>query len=294
MQQAPSNLIFEALLKNATDKPTSLALKGTGGQTLTFGELDKQSQELENLITKNIHCSEPATIAILAGDLPLFSCLTFGGWRNNNIVVPLDIRIRWDELEKMVKKLKPDLLIVEEDIYKRLEQADEMQYPDSHLKKFFKNNITHFKPLEYSPALLIFSSQPIVNAVNNSYPKETGLILYTSGSTSQPKGVLHSLNGISHNVESIINYFPVHNNSRIGITLPLHYSYSLVGQILLSITAGASAYQTDTTDINEYINSVIENKITIISSVAFGLIKLLHFSQVKTGKIILSVFLLRE
>jgi len=71
-----------------------------------------------------------------------------------------------------------------------------------------------------------------------SVDERCALVLYTSGSSGHPKGVMLSAEGISANVDGILSYLPVQHSDATVITLPLGYAYSLVGQVLVSVRAG--------------------------------------------------------
>lgn len=64
------------------------------------------------------------------------------------------------------------------------------------------------------------------------------LLLFTSGSTGAPKGVVLSAAGIAANVDGILEYLPVHACPDTAIVLPLVYGYALVGQALTTLRAG--------------------------------------------------------
>jgi len=68
------------------------------------------------------------------------------------------------------------------------------------------------------------------------------LLLYTSGSTGGPKGVLLSAEGIRANVEAILTYLPVREVPDTALVLPLRYSYALVGQALTTLRAGGTVW----------------------------------------------------
>lgn len=73
-----------------------------------------------------------------------------------------------------------------------------------------------------------------------AFDERLGLILFTSGSSAQPKGVLLPSSGIAHNVEAILDYLPVRAHMTTGVVLPLSYSYGLVGQALTTLAAGGT------------------------------------------------------
>jgi acyl-CoA synthetase (AMP-forming)/AMP-acid ligase II len=69
---------------------------------------------------------------------------------------------------------------------------------------------------------------------------EAGLLLFTSGSSGEPKGVVLDARAIAANVDAILGYLPVAEHPRTAITLPLSYSYALVGQALTTLRAGGT------------------------------------------------------
>ncbi len=66
------------------------------------------------------------------------------------------------------------------------------------------------------------------------------MILFTSGSSGKPKGVLLSGAGLRANVEAILTYLPVREFGRTALTLPLSYSYALVGQAITTLSVGGT------------------------------------------------------
>lgn len=69
---------------------------------------------------------------------------------------------------------------------------------------------------------------------------EAGMLLFTSGSSGVPKGVLLGRAGIIANVDAILAYLPVAKNSRTALVLPLTYSYAIVGQAFVTLRAGGT------------------------------------------------------
>jgi long-chain acyl-CoA synthetase len=71
--------------------------------------------------------------------------------------------------------------------------------------------------------------------------ERVALVLFTSGSSAEPKAVLLGKAGIVANVRAILAYLPVAANPRTAIVVPLSYSYGLVGQALVTLAAGGAA-----------------------------------------------------
>lgn len=73
-----------------------------------------------------------------------------------------------------------------------------------------------------------------------SFDEGLGLILFTSGTSALPKGVLLPSAAVAHNVRAINAYLPIAKHSTTGIVLPLSYSYGLVGQALTTLALGGT------------------------------------------------------
>lgn len=69
---------------------------------------------------------------------------------------------------------------------------------------------------------------------------EPAVILFTSGSTGAPKGVMLSDTNLISNMEDIATYFPIGSTDTLLIARPLYHSSVLTGEFLLGICKGAN------------------------------------------------------
>lgn len=67
----------------------------------------------------------------------------------------------------------------------------------------------------------------------------TAVVLFTSGSTGIPKGVMLSEENLLANVEGISSYFPIGGADTILISRPLYHSSVLTGEFLTALCNGA-------------------------------------------------------
>jgi long-chain acyl-CoA synthetase len=70
-------------------------------------------------------------------------------------------------------------------------------------------------------------------------PAELASLVYTSGTTGDPKGVMHSHAGLVFATESIAEYLKLNESDRILSVLPIAFTYGL-SQLLLSVRLGAT------------------------------------------------------
>ncbi len=92
------------------------------------------------------------------------------------------------------------------------------------------------------------------------------LALWTSGSTGEPKGLLFGRDRLDLAARVIARSIDL--RGRVGLALPLHYSYALVGQVLASHAAGATVMDLRGRDLPQALHA---ERIEVFSGVPFQL-----------------------
>lgn len=80
---------------------------------------------------------------------------------------------------------------------------------------------------------------PAEPADAGTIPLDLAALVYTSGTTGEPKGVMHSHGGLVFSVESIAEYLRLDADDRILSVLPIAFTYGL-SQLLLAVRLGAT------------------------------------------------------
>ncbi len=160
------------------------------------------------------------------------------------IAVPVDRELPYNELENVVRRSKAAAIIYspkkEEDIKKIKENVPEVEY-------FIE--MKSDKPLEGKEVginYLVSSGKKIVESGDNSYidieinPDEFKVLLFTSGTTSNSKGVMLCNRNLAENINAVNAYVKLYPTDRLFSVLPLHHTYESTIGFLLPIALGCS------------------------------------------------------
>lgn len=160
------------------------------------------------------------------------------------IAVPTDKELPDNELENIVKRSKASAIIYSpkkaESIKKIKENIKEVEY-------FIE--MKSDKPLEEKDVginTLINLGKNIIKTGDKSFerieidPEEFKILFFTSGTTSNAKGVMLNNRNLASNINAISAYVKLYPNDMLFSVLPLHHCYESTIGFLLPIATGAS------------------------------------------------------
>ena len=144
----------------------------------------------------------------------------FGCLRAGVIVVPLDLRSAPDYVARVVSRTDPKVAFTS-----RLTPKGELDL-----------NIPEITFEELEPAI---SGLPGPDAVPID-KDDLAEIMFTSGTTGDPKGVMLTHRNLTANIEGIAQYITVAPSSRLLSILPLSHMYEQMGGLFMTLHSGAS------------------------------------------------------
>ena len=160
------------------------------------------------------------------------------------IAVPVDRELPQNELENVVRRSRASAIIYskkkEDEIKKIKENIPEVEYfIEMKSDKDLDGKDVGIKNL-------IENGKRIVNSGDNSYmdieidPEEFKVLLFTSGTTSNSKGVMLCNRNLAENINAVSAYVKIFPSDRFFSVLPLHHTYESTIGFLLPIANGAS------------------------------------------------------
>jgi len=158
-------------------------------------------------------------VAFLAPPGFSYVVLQWGIWRAGGIAVPLSVSHPRPELEYVLADTEPAAVLADSDFVSRLQP--------SALGLGFRF-ARAAQALEHAPG-------PLPDVA----PARRAMILYTSGTTGRPKGVVLTHRNLMAQIESLVEAWEWKASDRILEFLPLHHIHGIVNVISCALWAGA-------------------------------------------------------
>lgn len=160
------------------------------------------------------------------------------------IAIPTDRELPINELENIVRRSKASAIIYspkkEEDIKKIKEKVPEVEY-------FIEmKSDKKIEEKEVGLEHLIELGKNMIKSGNDSFekieidPEEFKILFFTSGTTSNSKGVMLNNRNLAENINAVSAYVKIYPIDRLFSVLPLHHCYESTIGFLLPIACGSS------------------------------------------------------
>ena len=147
-------------------------------------------------------------IILISQNSSFFITAYLGILKSGNICVPLSTTIEQNNLDFILNKTKCEIGFISEIVLKKLEiQIDFYSESNTFKALTFQRNLESFK--------------------NDFDGDQIAEIIYTSGSTATPKGVMITHDNIIANTNSIIQYLNLNEVDIMMVILPFSYCYGL-------------------------------------------------------------------
>lgn len=199
---------------------------------LSYIELSRQAKNFGNyLISKGIERGD--RIAILSESRPEWGIAFFASIQTGAITVPLDIKLTISELNSILSDCLPRILCVSEHY---LDTARELKNMIPSIQEIF---VIEEKPENCDFPSVYDVKGPEGNMGKERSLDETALIVYTSGTTGNPKGVMITFGNIISQLKDFEQVFRISSEDSLVSILPLNHLLELNVGFLGMLNCGA-------------------------------------------------------
>ncbi len=160
------------------------------------------------------------------------------------IAVPVDKELPINELENVIRRSRASAIIYSQRKKDDIDKIKELNLDVEYYIEMKSDNKLEGKDvgLQY----LVDLGKKLVKNGDNSYekieidPDEFKILFFTSGTTSNSKGVMLSNRNLAENINAVTAYVKLYPSDRLFSVLPLHHCYESTIGYLLGIAIGMS------------------------------------------------------
>jgi long-chain acyl-CoA synthetase len=250
--------ILSVKAEHYADRPALSLLAGGRWSTLTYRQLTERVDAYTGwLLHAGIRRGD--RIAILSESRPEWGMAFFGAVLSGATVVPLDTKLTPVELAALVTDAQPRVLFA----------SSELAATARHLQSACAA-IEHVIGLDAGPGDVPCIGDvvwPPGAAGPERHGDETALIVYTSGTTGQPKGVMVSFDNLIFQVERLEAILRLQAGDAILSILPLNHLLELTCGLLGALHAGAHVCYCQTLYPDEIVAAMREQRVRAMVTV---------------------------
>ena len=247
------NEIFESQKNKLRDKSLFWHKENGNWVSISWNEAGRQINILSEFL-KTIEINKGDRVSIISKNSPFWCIADLAIMKIGAITVPAYTTSNENELLYLLNHSESKLALLDEEAYLKIKKIKKKLI---FTKKFIL--LENLKSTENKSFFIyhkdILNKKIITNSqeTNIDYKiskNDTACIIYTSGTSANPKGVMLSHNSIKSNIEGAKKYLDdikIDNHKFLSI-LPLSHAYERTGGFLLPIYIGGEIYFSNNRD----------------------------------------------
>ena len=220
-------------------------------RSFTYGDLLETSVAIATALLagrEDLH-EERIAFAITPGFA--WATTQWGIWRAGGIAVPLPINSPQPELEYLIDDSKSSTVI-----------ADDSSLPS--LSSIAASR--GIRALEYNTLLAPHRTEEPENNLRAGTDRRA-MILYTSGTSSRPKGVATTHANITAQIKTLVEAWEWSADDRILLCLPLHHVHGIINVVSCALWCGASCQMLPRFEANVVWDIIATRSLTLFMAV---------------------------
>ncbi|MDM3847011.1 MAG: acyl-CoA synthetase [Aphanizomenon gracile PMC644.10] len=227
----------------------------TGEKVFSYGDLLHISGLIATGLLKDIEDLQEQRVAFLVPPGFDHVATQWGIWRAGGIAVPLCVSHPRPELEYVITNSGASIIVAHP------------QFEDILLSLATEKNLRFILTSAILP--------DHVTTLPNVDITRRALILYTSGTTGKPKGVVITHDHIQAQVTSLITAWEWTSDDRILNILPLHHIHGIINVLTCALWVGAECHIFSKFDAETVWNQICEGNLTLFMAVPTIYVKLI-------------------
>ncbi len=216
--------------------------------TFTYGGLLSASERVASALLDGTDDLEGARVVFLVPGGFQYVAMQWGIWRAGGVAVPLALSETEREIRYKIYDADPAVLIAHPD------------YAGA-LRPFAEEGGPRF----ITTTELLGSDRTV--RLPDVDPERASMILYTSGTTSDPKGVVATHRNVESQVESLVEAWGWSSDDHILNHLPLHHVHGIINALSCALWVGATCELLPRFDAERVWSRIIDRDLTLYMAV---------------------------
>jgi long-chain acyl-CoA synthetase len=235
-------------------------------ESCSYAELRCMAESVGRWITEN-GFARASRLAIFADNHPRWVAVYLGIIASGCVVVPLDTALHADQVTKLLKNSGAEALFCDAKHASIARQAT----AEVHLRlvlmdpERIASRSSEDQWLADLPA--IFSRGPGEFSAAPSTADDLASLLYTSGTTADPKGVMLTHGNFLGEVEAVFNWVNIGPDDALLGVLPMFHVLAQMANLLLPLVKGSRVVYLETLNTTELMRALQERNITAFAVV---------------------------
>jgi malonyl-CoA/methylmalonyl-CoA synthetase len=248
------------IVARAVSYADAVALRN-GKNEWTYSELVVRSASLARTLLVDADDMHEARVACLVPPGFDYISTQWGTWRAGGVTVPLSLSATEPELEYALTDSGAECVVVDGMFADRTELLCE----------------------RLGLRCLITSEESRGSGEQKALPlidvKRRAMILYTSGTTSKPKGVVSTHANIESQIETLVDAWQWQSNDTIPLFLPLHHIHGIINVMSCALWSGAVIEPFSSFEIEAILERVAAGAYSVFMAVPTIYVRLIQYLE---------------
>ena len=233
------------LLKKAKTHAERVAIQ-SDGKEFTYGYLNERSNEIASFLLGDESDLNEERIGLLVRPDIHYVVALWGIWKAGAIAVPLSLSAKGSELDHYIS--------------------------DSNIKLIISSiNCEEQKNIPQKNSINIQNIESINEAECMSLPRlsndRQAMIIYTSGTTNKPKGVLTTHGNIEAQIITLVEAWKWTKDDHIPLILPLHHIHGIINSLCCPLYVGAKVSMLGGFNVDNVCKVIAQSDCTVFTAV---------------------------
>ena len=243
-----------------SDRPDKVALV-EGDKAFTYAQVDSRIGQFARGLLAGRSDLEEARVAFLIPAGVDYVTALHGVWRAGGIAIPLNVASAESEWEHCLTSAGVTQVIADEQTLGAVEGlCSRLSIPVATVSNTQTDSLSPLPKLS---------------------PTRRAMIVFTSGTTSKPKGAVTTHGNIAAQIETLIAAWEWQADDAIPLFLPLHHVHGIINVLSCALWAGATVYAMPKLDLTALCAQVAADTFSVFMAVPTIYVKLIDHLETR-------------